>query len=70
MKNKLLKEKRELKNFSQVELAKLIGINANTYVQYELGYRAIPFEVAQKIANILEIDIDDFFAPKYLTLRK
>ena len=70
MKNKKLKEKREQKGLSQAELAKLSNINPSTYAQYELGLRAIPYESAKQISEILEIDIDDFFVPKYLTTRK
>lgn len=70
MTNKKLKEKRNEKGLSQIELANLSNINPNTYVQYELGHRAIPYEVAKELSKILEFDIDDFFVPKYLIFRK
>lgn len=70
MKKDLLKEIRESKGLSQLELSKQANINPNTYVQYELGYRSIPYEAAKSISEILEINMEEFFIPKNLTFRK
>lgn len=50
---KRIKEVRNNKNISQVDLAKQIGVAKSTLAGYESGYRAPNYEILKKIANIL-----------------
>ena len=56
---KNLKDTRVEKNVSQDDLAKKIGVHANHISRYERDLSAPSIEVVQKIAEALEISIDE-----------
>jgi transcriptional regulator with XRE-family HTH domain len=53
-----LKMFRSEKNISQEELAKKVGIHPNHLSRYERGQASPSIEVVQKIADALEVSID------------
>ena len=61
--NKIWKTIRIKKNLRQEDIAKIIGIQANTYSDWERGRtKKISFEDIEKIANICDYEI--FFRNK------
>jgi len=58
MKNNI-KEYRTLRNITQIEMAKLLNVSRQTYINYESGIFEPPFETLIAISKILEISIDD-----------
>lgn len=50
---------RELRGFSQENVAALLGIAQNTYSKYENNQIKISAEVIQKIADIFEVSLID-----------
>lgn len=48
-----LKKIREKNGFTQEKLAKAIGLNRSTYSNYESGIRDIPYDVVERISNLL-----------------
>jgi transcriptional regulator with XRE-family HTH domain len=62
--NKILKTIRTKKNLRQEDIAKIIGIQSNTYSDWERGRtQKIAFEDIEKIANICDFEI--LFQNKY-----
>ncbi len=55
-----LKESREKKGFSQTELGNRVGLKQTTISQYESGSRKPNLTVAKKLADALEMSLDDF----------
>ena len=55
-----LKESREKKGLSQTELANRVGLKQTTISQYENGFRKPNLSMAKKLADALEISLDDF----------
>ena len=56
--NKILKTIRLQKNLRQEDIANIIGIQSNTYSDWERGRtQKIAFEDIEKIANICDYDI-------------
>lgn len=53
-----LKQERELKGLTQVQMAEQLGINPGTLSGYERDYREPDFSISTKIANILGVDLD------------
>ena len=49
-----LKEKRIKRNLSQIEIAKLIGVTANTYRNWEYGANEPSEENMKKLKEVLE----------------
>ena len=58
MLSKRLKELRIENNYSQYEIANLIGIAQVTYSHYELGRRSISMQNLVKIAKIYNVSTD------------
>ena len=58
MLSKRLKELRIENNYSQYEIANLIGIAQVTYSHYELGRRSISMQILVKIAKIYNVSTD------------
>ena len=58
MLSKRLKELRIENNYSQYEIANLIGIAQVTYSHYELGRRSISIQNIVKIAKIYNVSTD------------
>jgi len=54
-----LKKYRTIKGMSQDELAKRINSHAVQFSRYERGLSAPSIEVVQKIAEVLEVSIDE-----------
>lgn len=50
-----LKEMRENKGLSQIEVAKLIGVSANTYRNWEYGANYPSEENMKKLKEVLEV---------------
>lgn len=67
---KTLKEWREEKGLTQADMAKELGIVVSSYNMYETGQRAVPFDKAKKIAEILNAGMDDIFLPQKFTVSK
>lgn len=62
--NKILRTIRKNKKLRQEDIAKIIGIQANTYSDWERGRtQKIAFEDIEKIANICDYEI--IFKNKY-----
>ena len=56
--NKILKTIRLQKNLRQEDIAKIIGIQSNTYSDWERGRtQKVAFEDIEKIANICDYEI-------------
>ncbi|MBQ9200640.1 MAG: helix-turn-helix transcriptional regulator [Lachnospiraceae bacterium] len=56
-----LKQARKRKGLSQMELAKLIGLKQVTISQYESGARTPDLNTSKKLADALEMTLDEFF---------
>ncbi|ADQ04377.1 helix-turn-helix domain protein [Caldicellulosiruptor owensensis OL] len=59
-----LKEIRKMKNLKQKEVAEKLQISPQRYCQYENGKRKIPIDIAIKIAQILNMSMDEIFYDK------
>lgn len=55
---KRLKELRQENNYSQYEIADIIGIAQVTYSDYELGRRSVSIQNLVKIAQIYNVSVD------------
>lgn len=55
---KRLKELRQENNYSQYEIADIIGIAQVTYSHYELGRRSVSIQNLVKIAKIYNVSTD------------
>lgn len=55
-----LREFREKKGLSQTELANRVGLKQTTISQYENGSRRPNLCMAKKLAEALEMSLDDF----------
>ena len=56
--SKKLKELRKENNYSQQEIANLLGIAQVTYSHYELGRRSVSIQNLVKIARIYNVSTD------------
>ena len=54
-----LKHQRELHGYTQKQLAEILGIAPRSYQRYELGEREPNIETLIKLADYLNISIDD-----------
>ena len=59
--SKKLKELRKENNYSQQEIANLLGIAQVTYSHYELGRRSVSIQNLVKIARIYNVSTDYLF---------
>ena len=48
---------RKVNNFTQEQVAEYLGINRSTYSNYELGEREMPFELLERIADLLGCEL-------------
>lgn len=54
---KLLKEYRQEKGITQLEMADRLGLNFHNYRNYDSGrYKAMPIELQEKVSKILGVD--------------
>ncbi len=58
---KIIRSFRELKGWSQVDLANASGINVNSIRKYELGFRNPKAEQVDKIADALQVNRSLFY---------
>jgi len=56
---------RKRKEFSQDDLAKLLGMSRSSLTQIELGNRSLNIIELQKLGNVLEFSIDDFMSKDF-----
>lgn len=56
-----LKEFREKKGLSQAELGNRVGLKQTTISQYENGSRKPKLAMAKKLADALDVSLDDIF---------
>lgn len=61
---------RKKKGLTQDEMAKILAIGLSTYNQYENLQRGIPFQIAEKIASMFDIPVDEIFLPIKFTVSK
>lgn len=54
-----LKEYRTIRKYSQIEVAKLLGITQKTYSNYELGVTEPTIETLKKMADLYGTTIDN-----------
>lgn len=59
--NEILKERRELAGFKQLEMANEVGISKSYYSLIENGSRRVSYELAYKIAEVLNTTPDSIF---------
>lgn len=64
MLNKNLKKYRNLKKLSQEDMANKLDISRPAYTGYETGRRKPSLDMLYKIADILEVSIDDLSGVK------
>lgn len=48
-------------NLSQKEICQVIGVNRNTYKDYEIGNRTIPLQVLRDLSKFYKVSSDYFF---------
>ncbi len=58
-------ELRKRKNFSQEDLAKMVGISRPSLTQIELGKRGLNIIELQKFAQVLGFSLDDFMSESF-----
>ena len=58
-------ELRKRKQFSQKDLAKMVGISRPSLTQIELGKRSLNIMELQKFGQILGFSLDDFMSEKF-----
>lgn len=56
-----LKQVRVRKGMTQKELADFVDLSQETISQYEMGNRTPSIVIARKIADVLEVSLDDIF---------
>ena len=56
-----LKRARILKDYTQAQVAELIGVARSTYNDYESGRRQPNIDRLTKIIHVLDIDANDLF---------
>lgn len=61
---KFIQQLRRKNNFSQDSLAKELGISRPTYFQIEQGEREVTVKEAKKLADVFNIDFNDFLKEK------
>ena len=57
---------RRLRGISQKQLADLIGVTPGTISHYESGRRLPNIQMALKLAQILEVSVEDLFSPEII----
>ena len=50
---------RELRGFSQKEMADAICVERSTYTSYEIGRSLPPLDIAKAVAEKLQVSLDD-----------
>ena len=68
--NKTIKTLRIEKGISQTDMAQRLELPISTYNTYENGNRKVPEAIANKIAKILNVKVEDIFLPVSFTVSK
>ena len=55
---KRLKDLREDKDLTQMQLVELLGMHKTTYTNYEQGKREIPFSLAIRLAQFYNVTLE------------
>jgi transcriptional regulator with XRE-family HTH domain len=63
-----LTELRKLKELSQEDLAKRVGISRPSLAQIELGNRSVDILELQRFSEVLEFSLDDFVSKDFVTM--
>lgn len=58
---KHMAELRSKFNLSQKEICQVIGVNRNTYKDYEIGNRTIPLQILRDLSKFYKVSSDYFF---------
>lgn len=53
-----LRDLREDKDLTQIDLVNILGIHKTTYTNYEQGKREIPFALAIRLAKFYDVSLD------------
>lgn len=61
---------RTVKGLTQEEIASSVGIAVSTYSMYANGHRMIPRHVAERIAYVLDCNLEEIFLPEKFTVSK
>lgn len=64
-----LRRIRQEKGFTQKQLGEAVGISESYYCQLENGVRRMSLPIAQKIAIVLNEDMNSLFMPNNLAYR-
>ena len=64
----IVKEYRQAKGMSQMELAEIIGVSYQQVQKYEKGTNRISVERLKQIAKALDVPINEFFSPEKLVV--
>ena len=48
-------------NLSQKEICQVIGVNRNTYKDYEIGNRTVPLQILRELAKFYKVSYNYFF---------
>ena len=58
---KHMAELRGIFNLSQKEICGVIGVNRNTYKDYEIGNRTVPLQMLRDLAKFYKVSTNYFF---------
>ena len=62
-----LKSARALRNYTQQEMADLLGVHCNTYADWEKHPENVRIKDAKRIASVLELPVSAIFYGPYTT---
>lgn len=65
-----LEQLRTIRGLTQEDVASRVGIAVSTYSMYANGHRSIPRLIAERIADILDCDLDEIFSAEKFTVSK
>ena len=66
----VLRQLRLEKGYTQAEVAKRIGITVSAYNYLENAKRTADKEIAEKLSDLLNVEVDEIFLPKRFTPRE
>jgi transcriptional regulator with XRE-family HTH domain len=62
-----IKNIRENKDISQIEMAKILGMGQSQYCKIESGHQKITADLLEKIANVLQVELHELFTNAPIT---
>ena len=65
-----LEQLRLARGLTQETVSGVVGIAVSTYSMYENGKRAVPRQIAERIANAVGCKLEDIFLPEKFTVSK